>query len=65
MNRQNQYLYNRSSTKMGFSLTSHACKQMLSFIEETVKIGKEGETLKMWFNHKHKPFNIEFIQTLF
>ena len=50
---------------MGFSLTSHACKQMLSFIEETVKISKEGETLKMWFHHKHKPFNIEFIQILF
>jgi hypothetical protein len=43
---------------MGFLLMSHACKQMLPCIEERVKIGEEGYTLRIWFDHENKPFNV-------
>jgi len=31
---------------------------MLPCIEERVKICEEGYTLKIWFDHKNKPFNV-------
>jgi hypothetical protein len=45
MSRQNRYLCNGSSTKMGFSFMSHACKQILSCVEGRVKIGEEGGSI--------------------
>jgi len=44
---------------------SHACKQMLPCIEERVKIGEEGYTLRIWFDHKNKPFNVNLYQYYF
>jgi len=42
---------NGFSTKTGSLLTSHAYKQILSSVEERVKISEEGETYKMWSDH--------------
>jgi hypothetical protein len=40
-------------------------KNILSCGKERVKISEEGETYKMWSDHKNEPFNAEFILTLF
>jgi len=60
-----EFNLNGFSAKASFLLTSHACKQILSCVEERVKISEDGETFKVWSDHKNKPFNAEFILTLF